>query len=164
VADEHAGRAPTSPGAGRNGWTGVTPRVGAPGIRDTPRRHAEPGYQGMPGSRPRAQSARAPGRPGGYGYGAAPDPQFGSGPGVRHNLVPPRGPVDSQRRAAARRNRRLRGWLLVIPIVAPLLSPLTNTDTPELWGIPFFYWYQMFCALLAIAVITTVFLMSRKHS
>ncbi len=61
-----------------------------------------------------------------------------------------------------RRDRRRRGWLLVIPIVAPLLSPLTNSDLPELWGIPFFYWYQLFCALLATTVITAVFVMGRR--
>jgi uncharacterized membrane protein YhdT len=61
------------------------------------------------------------------------------------------------------RRRRRRAWLLIIPIVAPLLSPLTNTDRPELWGIPFFYWYQMACALLAIVVITAVFAMGREQ-
>ncbi|HKS97886.1 MAG TPA: DUF3311 domain-containing protein, partial [Rugosimonospora sp.] len=59
--------------------------------------------------------------------------------------------------------RRSRNWLLVIPLIAPLLSPLTNTDNPRLWGIPFFYWYQLFCALLVITMITTVFLMSRER-
>ncbi|MEN3304198.1 MAG: hypothetical protein V7603_400, partial [Micromonosporaceae bacterium] len=66
-------------------------------------------------------------------------------------------------RRAAHRGRRGRTWLLVIPIVAPLLSPLTNSDLPELWGIPFFYWYQMFCAVLAIVVITSVFLLGRER-
>lgn len=63
-------------------------------------------------------------------------------------------------RHEGRRRRRYAAWLLVIPLVAPLLSPLTNSQHPQLWGIPFFYWYQMLCALLAIAVITAVFLRS----
>jgi hypothetical protein len=64
---------------------------------------------------------------------------------------------------AAHRRRGRRAWLLIIPIVAPLLSPLTNRDLPELWGIPFFYWYQMICALLAIVVIAWVFVAGRER-
>lgn len=47
-------------------------------------------------------------------------------------------------------------WLLLIPIVAPLLVPLYNRMEPQLWGMPFFYWYQIGCAVLAMAVITAV--------
>jgi hypothetical protein len=48
-------------------------------------------------------------------------------------------------------------WLLVIPMIAPLLTPLYNRLEPALWGIPFFYWYQMACGLLAVATITFVY-------
>lgn len=45
-------------------------------------------------------------------------------------------------------------WLLVIPIVIPLLVPLYNRVEPTLFGWPFFYWGQLF-AFIALGVITT---------
>jgi hypothetical protein len=33
--------------------------------------------------------------------------------------------------------------LLAIPIVALLWVPFYARKSPELWGFPFFYWYQM---------------------
>ena len=33
--------------------------------------------------------------------------------------------------------------LLAIPILALLLVPLYARATPRLWGVPFFYWYQL---------------------
>jgi hypothetical protein len=71
--------------------------------------------------------------------------------------------MSAERPSAHRRQPRRRAWLLVIPIAAPLLSPLTNSIGPRVWGIPFFYWYQIFCAFLAIAVITSVFVMGRER-
>jgi len=40
-------------------------------------------------------------------------------------------------------------WLLVVPVIVPLLIPLYNRMTPTFWGIPFFYWYQIACALFS---------------
>ena len=57
----------------------------------------------------------------------------------------------------ARRNRAWY-WLLAIPTLAPLLTPFYNQTTPVLWGMPFFYWYQLACAVLAILVISAVHL------
>jgi len=62
----------------------------------------------------------------------------------------------------ARRNRSWY-WLLIVPTVAPLLTPLYNRTTPVLWGIPFFYWYQLGCAVLAIVVIAVVHLATRPR-
>jgi hypothetical protein len=45
-------------------------------------------------------------------------------------------------------------WLLAIPFVGVLFPWIYNTDDPELFGIPFFYWYQM--AWVLISVILTV--------
>jgi hypothetical protein len=61
------------------------------------------------------------------------------------------------------RGNRSRYWLLVIPAVAPLLTPLYNRTTPVLWGIPFFYWYQLGCAVLAIVLISAVHLANRPR-
>jgi hypothetical protein len=47
-------------------------------------------------------------------------------------------------RAPARRGPyTAAGILIVIGIVAPLLVPFYARKEPELFGMPFFYWYQM---------------------
>ena len=60
----------------------------------------------------------------------------------------------------ARRSRRWY-WLLAVPTVAPLLTPLYNRIDPVLWGLPFFYWYQLACAVLAVVVLAAVRLATR---
>ena len=45
-------------------------------------------------------------------------------------------------------------WLLVLPLLATLIPPLYNRLQPELFGIPFFYWYQL--AAISIGVLTTL--------
>jgi Protein of unknown function (DUF3311) len=52
------------------------------------------------------------------------------------------------------------GVLLALPIIALLWVPLYARKDPELWGFPFFYWYQMvwvvvcgFCTAAAFQVI-----------
>lgn len=45
-------------------------------------------------------------------------------------------------------------WLFAIPFVFTLLPWIYNTSSPELIGIPFFYWYQM--AWVPITVLITV--------
>ena len=52
-------------------------------------------------------------------------------------------------------------WLLILPAVAPLLTPLVNRVEPALLGVPFFFWYQFACALFAIVVISAVHLVTR---
>jgi len=66
-------------------------------------------------------------------------------------------------RAAHRPRPRNRAeWLLAIPIVVPLLVPLYNRVEPALWGMPFFYWFQMACAVLATMVIVLVVQAGRR--
>jgi ABC-type spermidine/putrescine transport system permease subunit II len=38
--------------------------------------------------------------------------------------------------------------LLAIPILALVLVPIYARKGPELWGFPFFYWYQLLWVLL----------------
>ncbi|MBG0562481.1 DUF3311 domain-containing protein [Actinoplanes aureus] len=52
-------------------------------------------------------------------------------------------------------------WLLILPAVAPLLTPFANRIEPVLLGVPFFFWYQFACALFAIVVISAVHLATR---
>ncbi len=44
-------------------------------------------------------------------------------------------------------------WLLILPIVIPLLVPVYNRTDPTLFGFPFFYWGQL--AFIALGVLTT---------
>jgi Protein of unknown function (DUF3311) len=38
--------------------------------------------------------------------------------------------------------------LLIIPLAALAAVPIYSRETPELWGFPFFYWYQLLWVLL----------------
>ena len=68
-------------------------------------------------------------------------------------------PLWSQRTPPSRRHGYQ--WLLILPGIAPLLTPLYNRREPALWGIPFFYWYQLACAVFSVIVITFVYLMTK---
>jgi uncharacterized protein DUF3311 len=63
-------------------------------------------------------------------------------------------------RPRRRRTRRLDAspwhWLLLFPIILPLVPSLYNRIEPTLLGLPFFYWCQLGFALLASAVIAIV--------
>ncbi|MFC7530284.1 DUF3311 domain-containing protein [Actinoplanes sp. GCM10030250] len=47
-------------------------------------------------------------------------------------------------------------WLLLIPIVLPLVPALYNRIEPAFLGLPFFYWCQLGFAFLASGVIAFV--------
>jgi hypothetical protein len=57
--------------------------------------------------------------------------------------------------------RRARGWylLLVLPFLGLLYPPLYAHHDPELFGFPFFYWYQL--AWVPVAAVLT-FVVYRK--
>ncbi len=79
----------------------------------------------------------------------APPPQF----------VPPPSPVEENR------PRRIGWhWLLLLPILLPLCTPLYNRATPRLFGLPFFYWFQLACVLLDVVVIGLVYHLTRGRS
>ena len=63
----------------------------------------------------------------------------------------------------ARTDRSPWNWLLVIPIVLPLLTFLYNADSPRLFGFPTFYWVQF--AFIAVGVSTTsiVYQMTKRR-
>jgi len=64
--------------------------------------------------------------------------------------------------APHRSDRSPWNWLLVVPIVVPLLVPLYNKVEPTLFGWPAFYWVQL--AFVALGVLTTsiVYRMTRR--
>jgi hypothetical protein len=53
-------------------------------------------------------------------------------------------------------------WLLIIPIVVPLLTPLFNRDEPRLFGFPAFYWLQFLFIALGVATTTIVYRMTKR--
>jgi hypothetical protein len=66
--------------------------------------------------------------------------------------------------APRRSDRSPWNWLLLIPIVVPLLVPLYNAVDPTLVSWPRFYWLQL--AFVGLGVITTsiVYRMTRRSS
>lgn len=63
---------------------------------------------------------------------------------------------------APRSDRTAWAWLLLLPLVATLWPPLYNRRSPYLFGIPFFYWYQL--AAVGIGVVCTVIVYRRTRS
>ncbi len=55
-------------------------------------------------------------------------------------------------------------WLLVLPVVVPLLTFLYNGDKPRLGGIPLFYWAQFAFIILSVVCTAIVYLMTRTDS
>lgn len=64
----------------------------------------------------------------------------------------------------ARTDRSPWNWLLLLPIVLPLITVIYNRESPHLFGWPFFFWFQVMFTLLAAAVTTIVFLATRSGS
>jgi hypothetical protein len=54
-------------------------------------------------------------------------------------------------------------WLLVIPVVVPLLTFLFNKDTPRLAGFPAFYWIQLAFIPVGVACTAVVYHMTKKR-
>jgi Protein of unknown function (DUF3311) len=55
-------------------------------------------------------------------------------------------------------------WLFLIPIAATLLPWIFNSRSPELIGIPFFYWYQLLWVPLTVILTVWVYRATRRRS
>jgi len=64
--------------------------------------------------------------------------------------------------SAPRSDRSPWNWLLVIPIVLPLITPLYNFESPRLWGLPAFYWLQLSFVFVGVATTSIVYQMTRR--
>ncbi len=75
-----------------------------------------------------------------------------------------RSPVDGTPRGGApvRSDRSPWNWLLLVPIVVPLLVPLYNHLEPTLFGWPLFYWLQLSFVVVGVAATSTVYLVTRR--
>ena len=94
------------------------------------------------------------------GTGRDPRPVGRDGPTPRH-LAPSPWPGEAGAARAMPTRRRGLNWLMLVPAVMPLLVPLYNRDTPRLFGLPFFYWYQLACVFVTIATVTFVYLATK---
>lgn len=65
-------------------------------------------------------------------------------------------------RQAERSDHSPWNWLLLLPLLATLIPPLFNSDSPELFGIPFFYWYQLAAILVGVGSTVVVYRMTRR--
>ena len=54
-------------------------------------------------------------------------------------------------------------YLLAIPIVLPLLTPLYNRVEPDLFGIPAFYWVQLAFVPMSAGITAIVYFKTRKR-
>jgi Protein of unknown function (DUF3311) len=95
-------------------------------------------------------------------YGTESPDRYNTPPSPPHAWPPPVRPP-----GPPRQSRTLRGffrrpdshpsnWLLLVPIVVPLMPFLYNRVEPTLIGIPFFYWSQLGFAFLASVIIAVV--------
>jgi hypothetical protein len=78
--------------------------------------------------------------------------------------TPPRGDPTTDDAAPQRSDRSPWNWLLLIPIVVPLLVPLYNAVDPTLLGWPRFYWLQLAFVLLGVLTTSIVYRMTRRSS
>jgi hypothetical protein len=51
----------------------------------------------------------------------------------------------------------MRRLLLIIPFIGLLWVPFYNSVDPELWGFPFFYWYQFVWVFITSFLIWIVY-------
>jgi hypothetical protein len=64
--------------------------------------------------------------------------------------------------APRRSDRSPWNWLLLVPIVVPLIVPLYNATDPTLFGWPRFYWLQLAFVVLGVATTALVYRMTRR--
>ena len=55
-------------------------------------------------------------------------------------------------------------WLLVLPWIGVLLVPVYNVDSPRLFGLPFFYWYQLLWVLISAVLTAIVYFKTKPAS
>lgn len=54
-------------------------------------------------------------------------------------------------------------WLLVVPVVVPLLTFLYNGKDPHFLGFPRFYWLQLAFIVLGVATTTLVYQLTKDR-
>jgi hypothetical protein len=54
------------------------------------------------------------------------------------------------------------GWVLLLPLLATLVPALYNRTDPQLFGIPFFYWYELAAIALGVGTTALVYRKTRR--
>ena len=72
-----------------------------------------------------------------------------------YNLLIVNEPNGNSANAPKSKVRNAWNWLLVVPALALAFPAIYSRPTPELFGFPFFYWYQIAWILIS-ALITAV--------
>lgn len=70
--------------------------------------------------------------------------------------------IPESTRRAERSDHSQWNWLLVLPLFATLIPMLYNRTSPELFGIPFFYWYQLAAISIGVTATLIVYLKTRR--
>jgi hypothetical protein len=78
--------------------------------------------------------------------------------------TPPRGDRTVDDLAPRRSDRSPWNWLLLVPIVVPLLVPLYNATDPLIGGWPRFYWLQLLFVFLGVLTTAIVYRMTRRSA
>lgn len=78
-----------------------------------------------------------------------------------HSMTPGEGRFEREGRVRPHDVNKRWYWLLLVPLLGVLIAPIYNHATPELIGIPFFYWYQM--VWVPISVLCTVIVYRRTR-
>ena len=74
-----------------------------------------------------------------------------------------RPPQRPPQRAPRQRRLRWNSWnlLLLVPLLV-LFTPLYNRVNPKLFGMPFFYWFQLVSVFFGVALTSLVYVMTRE--
>ncbi|HEY8311711.1 MAG TPA: DUF3311 domain-containing protein [Gemmatimonadaceae bacterium] len=71
---------------------------------------------------------------------------------------------DGRRASVTAGARRAVLLLLVIPYIGTLWVASYASVTPEIWGIPFFYWYQFLWIAIGAAITIIVYLLDTPRA
>jgi hypothetical protein len=77
--------------------------------------------------------------------------------------APPRPPAPAAQAKRRRPDASPWHWLLFVPIVLPLVTPLYNRMHPTLFGLPFYYWCQLAFAGFAAVVVAIVHTATKRR-
>jgi Protein of unknown function (DUF3311) len=64
---------------------------------------------------------------------------------------------------ADRRASHALAWLLLVPVLLVAYPPLYNRSDPQLFGVPFFYWYQLAVIPVSVVCTTAVYRAGRRR-
>ncbi|HZZ66120.1 MAG TPA: DUF3311 domain-containing protein [Candidatus Baltobacteraceae bacterium] len=59
-------------------------------------------------------------------------------------------------------SKRSSYWLLLLPFAATLVPPLYARARPPLFGLPFFYWYQILQIVVSAVIVSIVYALTQE--